>query len=1129
LTGSSKEETLKEIIDLISQATEEEQVHHYDKTIILLEKAEKISSKNELKEKQGLIYFKLGEIYFLYGYCGETKEENYNAYSNSLLNFNKACKIFKEIKMEDKLHASIGYVNIVKYFKSDKDEIDKIDKIKSSNESFKKSIQLSLNKGDEIFSLNMEIMEHLAQTCYIIENLFDIEKYDEFEDLYTNYKKNRILLKDKIEKQVNLSEIYFYWAYWSFIIEFSGISPFAPDRIFNFKAYIDETINASESFLKLFKDTNKFLKIGLCNLQLMYNYTEKAIFFTENQFEQKKYLLEAQKWAREYEKLIPKFHAFAFHSSFYAMRYCSALFLAHIGFISKDLEIIFDDMELYMKSISGLFPESTAALSILYQAAVLDYGAHNRSALDSQRIELTKKAIEYMDLGEKEISVINHPYYKIYNLFRDVVRCSSYGLFGDLLKDEHERMKCLKEADFLFQKTSNYEEYSYLDNSFFYYNVYLFHLSRVGIILAENSTDPSKKIHYYDKTLALLLQSEKLIFAHFHFENLFLIGDLYFELGRLKSDEDLLNKSYYAYENAIEYCLDKGYNNLVGSGHVNLAKIEDRLGNFHAAADHYEKAIESFNIAMETLTHTGLNKKIAKLLDYMKAWKIIELAKSYHVKEDHEKARCNYEKAIKILENIKGYKFEAPFYTAWAILEAAEDLSKNNQHVEAAMIYLKAKDKFEESIEILKGYMGRRKFLGEKDRISKLTQVAAVRVLYCTARNQIENARLEGKKGNHEDAANLYNKAADLFEKLCQKYKIRKEKGELTAEYYLCLAWESMERAEKNQDPELHAKASILFEKASKLYPESKMKKLALGNSLYCSALEAGNRFDSVIEIQDKILYYKKIKSYLRESSKNYKMGGFEQDSQWALATSTFFDGVWSLIQSDHELDLAKKHQNLELATKYLTTASHIFEKAGYSQKKDTITNYMEMISEEQAIHASALLIIEKPAISISSVGISAPSCPIEISSPVDIDEMHRNDMQAQSEASWRERIQHVYLFKNESGIIIHDYSFRPEEEIEPNLVSGSLTGINMLIQEITKNETKVKIIEQEDMTILLEHGKYITAALISEDNLMTLKSKLKDLVTEVEDFYQEELENFGGVINPFKKAGKFTEKIFEN
>ena len=146
----------------------------------------------------------------------------------------------------------------------------------------------------------------------------------------------------------------------------------------------------------------------------------------------------------------------------------------------------------------------------------------------------------------------------------------------------------------------------------------------------------------------------------------------------------------------------------------------------------------------------------------------------------------------------------------------------------------------------------------------------------------------------------------------------------------------------------------------------------------------------------------------------------------------------------------------------------------------------------------------------------------------MDIEEMQRTDMQTESELNWRERIQHIYFYTSDGGCIF-DHAFKTEPEVSPSLVAGGLTGVSALMQEVTQTEAKLKIIEQEEMTVMLEHGTYVTAALVTEENLLTLRNKLKESVQEVEDFFQEELEHFTGNITPFLKIGKFVSKIFEN
>ena len=124
-------------------------------------------------------------------------------------------------------------------------------------------------------------------------------------------------------------------------------------------------------------------------------------------------------------------------------------------------------------------------------------------------------------------------------------------------------------------------------------------------------------------------------------------------------------------------------------------------------------------------------------------------------------------------------------------------------------------------------------------------------------------------------------------------------------------------------------------------------------------------------------------------------------------------------------------------------------------------------------------------------------------------------------------KIHHIYFFTSDGGCI-YDHSFKLEKGISPSLVAGGLTGVSALIQEVTQTETKIKIVKQEDMSIILEYGKYISAALISEANLSMLRKKMVNAVQVVEEYYQSEFEKYSGKISVFSKIGEFVQKIFE-
>ncbi|MFX1450932.1 MAG: tetratricopeptide repeat protein [Promethearchaeota archaeon] len=1122
----SQEEAIKQIDGLFQKAEEEEHKYKWNYAINLLKQAEKISLDNKIKKVESDINYKLGVIYQIAADFEDTKEKILEFLQLSILHFTNALDVFKEQNNEAKVNASLGFINLLQYIsgaEKGKEELF----LETAKNYFKKAKEIFLEAGKSSDSLKMKILESKSLSLFISERLIRIDEGVDLKELTLESQRLIQEIWDQIKTQQDFPEIYLY-SYLKSIHEFSNwITHFLPAENIDLKQYLINNITRFEEFINIYENSIKTLCLFYAYSFYSWNHASFATYYANYQSEQIKYLKKAQLFLSKGEELLPRIKAHSPLVLFYYTRFTSAIFLRDKGESTREFEYILEDVNLCVKSAALLFPSAMGAHNIFYAAGVFLVGAFNRSSPEIQRINLAKKIQELLEFLKKEIPVMKDPSYKIFHLLYNCELCMVNSILGDLVKEEKEKDEYLQIASEIFSKIADFET-TKINNTFFHYQGYLFCVTRAGLLLAKNSSKISEQVNYYERTIELLKESKKMIVALFHIENLFFIGDSYYEIGRLTNDDKILEESSSAaYKDAIEYCKNKGYYNLVGSGYINLARIEDRLGNYLYAAENYQKALDSFDSAIKTLTYDELIKEIVILKNYVKAWNMIEIAKSYHAKEDHENAQVNYEQASVILDQIKEYKFEAPFYSAWAVLQKAEKLSKTNKHLEAATTYLTAQEDFRQVGEFLKTYLENGLSPEERYKISRLIKVAEIRKTYCTARYQLETARLESKKGNHILAAELYNKASSLFEYLCKTFIIKREKNELTAIFYLCKAWQNMERADVEQRSSLYSVASELFEKASDIFSNSKMKKLSLGNSFYCSALENGSLFDKTNNLEEKINYYKQIKMHLRESSKNYHLGGFEQDSQWALATSTFFDGMWHLIQADNEIDHSKKDHFLSIATNYLNTALDMFGKAGYKQKREEILKYIKMVKDEKAILTSALNLIEKPKISESSVGISAPPCPIEISSSVNIKEMKDHDTQAESEINWFDRIHHIYFFVP-GGICIYDHSFTTGRNVDSQLVSGSLTGISMLIQELTLNRTKVKIVEQEEMTILLEHGEYMSVALITEEKLITLQNKLKQLVEEVEDFFQEELESFSGNLNVFSKIGKFINKIFE-
>ncbi|MFX1596411.1 MAG: hypothetical protein ACFFBK_10165 [Promethearchaeota archaeon] len=488
------------------------------------------------------------------------------------------------------------------------------------------------------------------------------------------------------------------------------------------------------------------------------------------------------------------------------------------------------------------------------------------------------------------------------------------------------------------------------------------------------------------------------------------LGLLYEDLAILTKQKEPLSQARELLLHLIKGTMEKGYHYHTAAAHEYLARIEDRLGNHLTSAQHYEMASKAHLKSLEKVQFKPLKDRIKEKIEYDKAWKIIENAKVNHKKEDHLKAREQYDMAFEILNTLSRYRYEASYYSSWALLEVSEDASKKEEHQEAIEKYQDTKKCFEKSINILEEALTQASNKIEIERISKLKKVANVRINYCLARINLEKARILQKQSDHLSAAENFALAASQFRDICTLFKIERERKELEAIYHLCRAWEGMELAENYQEPERFVEASHLFLKASNLFIDSKLKLLASGNSSVCLALENGCKFDESTNMEKKADYYKKVKMMLRQASSSYEKGGFSVGADWALGTTIYFDGLWHLIKADEELELDNRKKQLEVGSKYLKSAADIFGKSGYKERQEEINEKLNRIEREEMILYSALNTISNPVISRSTVGIVAPACPIESSLSPKISEINQLTLEASELSETQEKVKKYSL-----------------------------------------------------------------------------------------------------------------------
>ncbi|NVM05216.1 MAG: hypothetical protein HWN67_23055 [Candidatus Helarchaeota archaeon] len=294
----SQKEILEQINELFRQAEEEEQNYNWDKEIEILKKAEKICFDNKVRKMQGEVYYKLGEIHQIAADYQKNKEKVLKHFQLSISNFEKALNSFKELKIDEKINATLGSINLLKYI-SGVEEEKGVSLLESAMDYTKKAKLIFNQKGNVIDSLKIAILGNRAFSLLIGEKSIRIDELADFNELTSEFRDSALEIADGI---INLSEFPEIYAYYFFIslTEFSIWSVFSlPIEESIRSRYLLDFINLSKKFIDSTIDPNSSLLIFSVYTVYSFFNTIFGIFTKINQFEQKKYMKIAENWLKK--------------------------------------------------------------------------------------------------------------------------------------------------------------------------------------------------------------------------------------------------------------------------------------------------------------------------------------------------------------------------------------------------------------------------------------------------------------------------------------------------------------------------------------------------------------------------------------------------------------------------------------------------------------------------------------------------------------------------------------------------------------------------------------------------------------------------------------------------------------
>jgi tetratricopeptide (TPR) repeat protein len=445
-------------------------------------------------------------------------------------------------------------------------------------------------------------------------------------------------------------------------------------------------------------------------------------------------------------------------------------------------------------------------------------------------------------------------------------------------------------------------------------------------------------------------------------------GELLNRLYELTSNEEHRRKAIRAFEQAAETYQKLALFSYAAECLWRAARGYDVLGE-------HQKAAEEFNLASDN--YTRATAKIPQLKEfyqdhalYMQAWGEIEKARDHHERQEYGTAKEHYEKTAAIHKSLKQWRYLAPNYEAWAQVENAEELSREEHSDKALRAFTEAAELFNETKKSLQTELKRIENSDEKQMATNLLNATDLRRDYCTGRIALEEAKILDKKGDHYSSSKKYSLAADIFEKIAEALELEEERKELRLITTLSHAWQKMTQAETEASPTLYKEASQLFEEAKELSPNEKAKMLALGHSRFCRALEAGTTFT---DTGDTTLHATVV-HHLESAANYYMKTDFQSASEYAKAMEMLFDAYLYMGNAQKEEDPEKKAKLYTMAEKVLQISADSFMKAEHPEKKEQVLRLLNKVRQDRELALSLSEVLHAPSIVSTTAAFASPT-----------------------------------------------------------------------------------------------------------------------------------------------------------
>ncbi|MHA1868387.1 MAG: hypothetical protein ACTSXD_10125, partial [Candidatus Heimdallarchaeaceae archaeon] len=136
----------------------------------------------------------------------------------------------------------------------------------------------------------------------------------------------------------------------------------------------------------------------------------------------------------------------------------------------------------------------------------------------------------------------------------------------------------------------------------------------------------------------------------------------------------------------------------------------------------------------------------------------------------------------------------------------------------------------------------------------------------------------------------------------------------------------------------------------------------------------------------------------------------------------------------------------------------------------------------------------------------------------------------SKKELSWRQTLRYILVFSH-NGTLLYNYKFSANKlkfsRRNSLVLAGALKAMTTLIQEMADNEEQLKIIKQEEFSILVESSTKILIAVIATEELSETRERMKLFNQEFEFVFEDVLSKKIEEQTFYQSANLIIQKVF--